>query len=149
MIQTEMILIGVKRRTDREVQYLLDPRLKELIRYGLVGLTLNVLGYIIYLFVTSLGVSPIMTLTIFFPLSVIAGYFSHRSHTFRRKSQSLEGAVLMRYVVVYVGGYMINAALLMIFHQQMGYPHQLVQIFAMFVIVFFLFFTMKIFVFRN
>ncbi len=85
----------------------------------------------------------------FFPLSVIAGYFSHRRHTFRRKTQRLEGAVLIRYLLVYIGGYLINAALLMILYQQMGYPHQIVQMLAMFVLVFFLFHAMKVFVFRK
>ncbi len=61
-----MILIEAKRGTEKWVQYLSDSRLKELIRYSLVGLTLNVLGYVVYLVVTSLCVSPLMTLTIFF-----------------------------------------------------------------------------------
>ncbi len=45
MIQAEIILIEEKRRTNKQVKYLLDPSLKELTRYGLVGLTPKVLDY--------------------------------------------------------------------------------------------------------
>lgn len=122
---------------------------RELTRYAIVGLTLNVLGYMIYLLVTALGVSPLMTVTIFYPLSVLAGYFAHRRHTFRHRSQGLEGKVLVRYIAVYVAGYVINATLLEILYQRMGYPHQMVQIAAVFVVAIFLFVAMKLLVFKK
>jgi putative flippase GtrA len=126
-----------------------DLPFKELVRYAIVGLTLNVLGYMIYLLITSLGGSPITTVTICYPLSVLTGYFAHRRHTFRHRSQGLEGKVLVRYITVYVAGYLINAALLEILYRKMGYPHQIVQIAAIFLVAIFLFVAMKLLVFKK
>lgn len=140
---------GIERKIKPRVQLLVQLPVKEVIRYAIVGLTLNFLGYMIYLLVTSLGVSPLMTVTIFYPLSVLAGYFAHRRHTFRRTAQGLEGMVLIRYILVYVAGYLINAALLEVLYRQMGYPHQLVQILAVFMVAAFLFLAMKLFVFKK
>ncbi len=144
-----MTVAGLRREVQKGIQCLADLPVKELIRYGIVGLTLNVLGYAIYLLVTSLGVSPLVTVTIFYPLSVLAGYFSHRRHTFRHKAQGLEGRVLIRYVAVYVAGYLINVALLEVLYRQLGYPHLLVQILAVFVVAGFLFVAMKWLVFKK
>ncbi|MCC7279349.1 MAG: GtrA family protein [Chromatiaceae bacterium] len=144
-----MTVTAFQRQMKEGIQLLANLPVKELIRYAIVGLTLNSLGYMVYLLVTSFGVSPLMTVTIFYPLSVLAGYFAHRRHTFRHKSQGLEGTVLVRYILVYVAGYLINASLLEILYQQMGYPHQLVQILAIFMVAAFFFVAMKLFVFRK
>jgi len=143
-----MIFSEIQHQLQRVKEIIYISRLKEIVRYGIVGLALNFLGYVIYLLATSLGLTPLMTVTIFYPLGVVMGYFAHRRHTFRRKSQSLEGALLIRYVVVYLVGYLINSALLKILHEQMGYPHQIIQIFAIFFVALFLFIGMKLFVFR-
>jgi putative flippase GtrA len=142
-----MTIRGVQRRVQQRIQCLCNLPLKEVIRYATVGFTLNLVGYMVYLLVTSFGVSPLMTVTIFYPLSVLAGYFAHRRHTFRHQAQGLEGTVLYRYILVYVAGYFINAVLLDVFSRQMDYPHQLVQILAVFMVASFLFVAMKIFVF--
>lgn len=144
-----MTTARLRRQVKQGGHLLSNLPVKELIRYAIVGLTLNFLGYMIYLLVTSLGVTPLMTVTIFYPLSVLAGYFAHRRHTFRHHAQGLEGTVLIRYMLVYVAGYLINAALLEVLYRQMGYPHQLVQILAVFMVAAFLFVAMKLFVFRK
>jgi putative flippase GtrA len=144
-----MTTAGLLRQVKQEGQLLFNLPVKEFIRYAIVGLTLNLLGYMIYLLVTSLGVSPLTTVTIFYPLSVLAGYFAHRRYTFRHNTQGLEGTVLIRYILVYVAGYLINVALLEVLYRQMGYPHQLVQILAVFMVAGFLFIAMKLFVFRK
>lgn len=121
----------------------------EIVRYGIVGLTLNAIGYLIYLLITALGLSPLTTVTVFYPLSVLAGYFAHRRHTFRRLAQGLEGGILARYIAVYVAGYLINAGMLQLLHEKLGYPHQWVQALAIFLVAGFLFVAMKLWVFTN
>ena len=123
--------------------------MNELVRYAVVGLILNAVGYLIYLTFTSLGLSPILTISIFYPLSVIVGYFLHQRHTFRHEVQGLKGVTMVRYLAVYVVGYLLNALLLEILHDHLGYPHQLVQFFAIFVVAGFLFVAMKLIVFNK
>ena len=142
-------MAGLRSQENHGNNLLLNLPVRELIRYVVVGLSLNFLGYMIYLFVTFMGVSPLMTVSIFYPLSVILGYFVHRSHTFRQNMGRIVGVALIRYVFVYAIGYFINLALLAILHQKMGYPHQLVQIVAIFMVAAFLFVAMKLFVFRK
>ena len=136
-------------KTWKWLRLIISGSARELVRYIIVGLSLNTTGYLIYLLVTSFGVSPLATVSIFYPLSVIAGYFSHRRHTFRTKTRGLEGPTLIRYIAVYVAGYLINAGLLELFYEKMGYPHQLVQILAIFLVAGFLFVAMKLFVFTQ
>ncbi len=121
----------------------------ELLRYAIVGLTLNAIGYLVYLAITNTGLSPIATVSIFYPLSVLAGYFSHRRHTFRHDSSGLHGLTLIRYIVVYAAGYLINIWLLEYLHGVLGYPHQWVQAAAIFIVAGFLFVALKFFVFTK
>jgi putative flippase GtrA len=129
--------------------FLLAGTLAELVRYAIVGLILNFIGYVMYLAVTAYWLSPVVTVSIFYPLSVLAGYCAHRRHTFRHDSTGLHGLKLIRYIVVYAVGYLINIALLDYLHGVLGYPHQWVQAAAIFVVAGFLFVAMKFFVFRE
>lgn len=121
----------------------------ELARYSIVGLMLNLIGYLIYLLVTALWFSPLATVSVLYPVGVLGGYFAHRRHTFRQGSQGLEGAILIRYIAVYIAGYLINAGLLELLYERLGYPHQLVQGLAIFVVASFLFVAMKLYVFTK
>ncbi len=121
---------------------------EELFRYAIIGLTLNFLGYLIYLTLTSLWLSPFATITISYPLGVIAGYFVHKRHTFREQKE-LESSQFIRFVVIYVIGFFLNWLLLFIFHEKLGYHHQLSAIIAIFIIAGFLFILMKFFIFTS
>jgi len=55
--------------------FLLAGTLAELVRYAIVGLILNFIGYVMYLAVTAYWLSPVVTVSIFYPLSVLAGLF--------------------------------------------------------------------------
>lgn len=121
----------------------------ELMRYACVGLAVNLAGYLIYLLVTALWLSPLTAVSIFYPLSVLVGYFAHRRHTFRHHSRGLEGGMLVRYLAVYAVGYLINIGLLEFFYVRLGYAHQLVQGAAILIVAGFLFLAMKVFVFNK
>lgn len=121
----------------------------KLFRYALAGLTLNLLGYLIYLTVTFLGLSPIATVSIFYPLSVFLGYLVHRRHTFRHKTKAIKDATFFRYIVSYAAGYLINVTLIQFLHHELGYPHQWVQAAAIFIVAAFLFVALNLFVFKE
>ncbi len=122
-------------------------RALEILRYGVVGFTLNFFGYLLYLGVTSLGVDPLITVTVFYPTAVLIGFFAHRRHTFRLEERGLKVDSLARYVFVYVLGYFLNLGLLGVFWGILGYPHQLVQAASIFVCAGVLFLAMKLIVF--
>lgn len=120
----------------------------ELIRYAFFGVTLNITGYLAYLLFTYYLISPIIAMSFLYPLSVLLGYFTHRRYTFRKKTKGLHGVVLIRYVLVYFGGYLINLALLYFMNGILGHSHEFVQLFSIVVVAGFLFVAMKLYVFN-
>jgi putative flippase GtrA len=119
----------------------------QLIRYAMVGLFLNLFGFLIYLVVTWLGMEPKLAVTVFYPLAVLCGYLGNRNFTFAYKGKFIGSG--SRYIVVYLFGYCINLGILIIFVDYFGYAHQWVQAVSIFVVAAFLFFALKLFVFTN
>jgi len=116
-----------------------------LIRYGLVGAASNLAGYMVYLLLTSLGAPPVITMTLLYCVGAAVGYIGQRNVTFAHKGSVLGSGV--RYLLAHGCGYAINLGILVVFVGRMGYPHQWVQAFAIFVVAAFLFVTFKHFVF--
>jgi putative flippase GtrA len=120
----------------------------EIIRYGIVGLIINIFGYMLYLMVTWLGIDPKMSITILYPLAILYGYFAHKRVSFSRVQGIQKISRLIRYIIVYCCGYTVNLGLLYVLHDLLGYPHQWIQIISIFVVAVFLFFALKLFVFK-
>lgn len=117
----------------------------QLVRYGVVGVANNLVGYLIYLGVTWLGVDPKLAVTIMYPIGALIAYFSHARYSFSYRGDRMGG--LFRYVIAHVIGYGANVSLLYIFFDRMGFPHQLVQAMAIFIVAGLLFVLFRYFVF--
>jgi putative flippase GtrA len=102
----------------------------------------------LYLITTWLGVEPKMAITILYPLAAIYGYFLHKRFSFLRIGGGQNGAAMVRYIIVNCIGYLINICLIYVLHDQLGYSHQFIQVVAIIVVASFLFFALKLFVFR-
>ena len=118
---------------------------KQLVRYGLVGLSTNLALYAFYLLITYLGTEPKMAMTIAYIVGAILGFVGHRTWTFMHKGALLGSSI--RYIVAQVSGYLINFVILLAFVDKLGYPHQWVQAVAIFVVAGFLFVAFRHFVF--
>lgn len=117
----------------------------QLIRYGLVGAGTNLLGYLIYLLITYLGVEPKVLITFMYPAGAAIGFFGNRQWAFAH-----EGAVwksIARYCAAHFFGYLMNLSILILFVDELGYPHQWVQAAAIVLVAGFLFVAFKYFVF--
>ena len=121
----------------------------QFVRYGVVGAFLNLFGFLIYLVVTWLGMEPKLAITVFYPLSVLYGYFAHKRVSFRHASSLRDIWPMIRYVFVYALGYIINIAFLYLFHDRLDYPHQLVQVVVIVILIFFFFFSLRYFVYKK
>lgn len=117
----------------------------QLYRYGLVGGSTNLVGYILYLFLTYNGGDPKSTMTILYGLGVAVSFYGNRKFTFAHKNQSYETAI--KYCIVYGAGYILNLLILVVLVDYFGFPHQLIQFIAIFIVALFLFVTSKNFVF--
>lgn len=119
----------------------------QLLRFALVGILSNLVGYLIYLLITYLGLGPKVTMTLLYAIGASLGFWGNRTITFRHREKSL--AVGMRYILAHSVGYLINLILLHTLGDRLGYPHQLVQAFAILTVAGFLFVAFKYFVFPD
>lgn len=120
--------------------------LDQLVRYGIVGLSLNGAAYLLYLFLTvPMGFDPRVIVSILYPFSVMVSYALNRSWTFNDSGRI--GRSFARFIIAHVGGYLLNLALLIVFWQRLGFSHQIVQAAAIFVVAAYLFVLMRHFVF--
>lgn len=121
------------------------PRLWQFIRFGVVGVATNMLGYLVYLLV-ALWVEPKLAVTLLYPIGVLTGYAGHARYAFDYEGGHGHG--LARYLVAHAMGYGLNMLLLAVFVDRLGFAHQLVQFVAIFVVGAFLFVLYRLWVFR-
>lgn len=117
----------------------------QMVRYGIVGVFNNLLGYLIYLIVTSIWVEPIFVSSFLYLVGAITSYVGNSKYTF--SYQSKQSNVLIRYIIAHALGYLINVLMLYALWEKLKYPHQIVQAFAIFVVAGFLFVVFRYFVF--
>ena len=117
----------------------------QLIRYGVVGVINNLIGYLIYLLVTFFGLEPKMAITLFYPIGVLIGYFSHFKYSFAY--QGKHRFAIIRYGIAHIIGYGINFMMLLILVDKFKFLHQEVQALAIFVVASALFLMFRYFVF--
>jgi putative flippase GtrA len=119
---------------------------KEFVRYAVVGAATNVFGFLLYVLFTTLGVSPVLTISIFYPIHIGLAFYLNKKWSFSHKGRISTSAV--RYLITYVGCYVLNVAVLKFFSGYLGYFHLVVQAIAMIVIALLLFLAQKCWVFR-
>ena len=121
--------------------------LRQLLKYGVIGVISNATGYFIYLIITYFGAPPIFAMTLLYAVGAAVGFFGNRRLTFSYKGSMVGSG--FRYILVHLTGYCINLTILVEFVDQLGYPHEIVQAIAIFVVAAFLFLMFKFFVFRS
>jgi putative flippase GtrA len=119
--------------------------LGQLVRYGVVGVLNNLLGYLIYVAVTWLWLEPKLAITLMYPVGALTGYFGHARYAFQYDGRVSHG--LLRYTISHLLGYGADVGMLYVFADRLGYPHQIVQAAAIFVVGGLLFVLFRYFVF--
>ena len=119
----------------------------ELIRYAVVGVILNMTGYIAYLLLTHFLLSPIIAMSVLYPMSILLAYFSHRKHTFKSNPLSTRRKHFFLFLLIYLIGYVLNFSSLYFFHGKLGFPHEIVQIVTIFTVAIILYLLFKSYVF--
>ncbi len=120
---------------------------KELIRYAAVGAATNVFGFLLYALFTTLGVSPVLTISIFYPIYTGLAFYLNKKWSFNHKGRI--SATAVRYMIAYIGCYVLNVTVLKYFSGYLGYSPLVVQAVAVFVIALLLFLAQKYWVFRT
>lgn len=120
---------------------------RRLRRYVVVGVVSNVIGYGAYLTLTWLGVPFKLAMSFLYALGICISFLGNRNWVFEHRGNVVGTA--WRFGLAHAAGYALNLGLLTVFVDKLGYPHELVQAAAIFVVGGFLFVLFKLFVFRH
>lgn len=121
--------------------------LGQLIRYGIVGLLSNTVGYLLYLAITAAGMEHKLAMTLLYVVGVAQTFAFNKRWSFRHDGASRTAFV--RYCSAYLIGYLINLLALFVFVDLLHYSHQIVQGILIFAMAFLLFIIQKYWVFRG
>lgn len=118
----------------------------QLIRYLLVGIFGNFIGYLAYLLLTYLGIAPKIAMTVLYLCTAIVSFFGNSRLTFSYIGNKTRSVI--RYLISYALGYLMNLAILTVGVDQLGYSHEAVQAIAIVAVAIFLFLILKFYVFK-
>lgn len=121
--------------------------LRQVVRYGVVGVLNNLLGYLIYLLVTWLWLDPKVAVTLMYPIGAVTAYLGHAKFAFAYSGRPSRG--IIRYAIAHLIGYGVNIGMLYVFSDWLGYPHQMVQAVAIVAVAGILYLLFRYFVFPN
>lgn len=118
----------------------------QFLRFAIVGLTANLILYVVYLLLSRLGLGPKLSATITFALGVVQTFCFNRSWTFRDHGDRVP--TFLRYVAMYFAAYLLNMAALYALVDKAGLSHEAVQGGMVLTLGVLLFAAQKWFVFR-
>jgi putative flippase GtrA len=122
--------------------------IKLFILYAKNGVIVNLIGYFFFILMTTFSFDPITTISITYPFGIMLSFFFHNRYTFNKVHTNRLLSIL-KYLFVYFIGYLINLIILIIFHNKLLFPHEVVQIFSIVVISLVLFTLNRKFVFKQ
>ena len=118
---------------------------RQLFKYGVIGITHNLIGYLVYLLLTSLGGEPKLVMTLGYAVGLYISFILNKSLTFSYEKPYKKAFI--RFLIAHGIGYSINFMMLYVFVDKLHYNHAIIQAIAIFVVSFFLFLLLKFFVF--
>lgn len=120
-------------------------KLKQFLTYGIVGLSLNLILYFLYLIFVTLGADPKLSMTLVYVIGVVVGFYSHRKITFAHTGSVSRS--ITRFLIAHGIGYIINLSCLFILVDTFGFAHQLIQALSILIVALYLFIIFKFWVF--
>lgn len=119
----------------------------QLIRYGIVGVASNAVGYLLYLGITAAGMEHKLAMTLLYAMGVAQTFIFNKRWSFGHGGA--HGPAFLRYCLAYSIGYLLNLAALFVLVDKLGYPHQIVQGAMILTLAVMLFLLQKFWVFRS
>lgn len=121
--------------------------LSQFIRCCVVGFIQNSAGYLLYILLTSVGLSPQVAVSICYPLGMALSFWGNKHFSF--KSQANTQRELVRYILSHVCAYLTNIFMLFLFVDNWAFDHRIVQLFLVAFNVLYFFIAYKFFVFKK
>ncbi|RZW20488.1 MAG: GtrA family protein [Desulfobulbaceae bacterium] len=118
---------------------------KQLLRYVMVGIGSNAILYLAYLLLTGLGLGHKTAMTLLYMVGIFQTFLLNRSWTFAH--QGHVRSAFIRYIIIYLLGYLVNFSGLYVFVDVIGFSHQLIQGVMVILVAVLLFVLQKLWVF--
>lgn len=116
-------------------------------RYATAGILMNSAGYLLFAGVTTLGLSPKLAMTSIYACGVLLNFWLSKKWVFRH--DGMWSRTFLAYVLVYLGGYIVNYALIVLFVDNIGWNYLVVQAICIGIVAGFIFIGLKFLVFRS
>lgn len=118
----------------------------QLLRYGISGIVLNVLGFAFYVILLKLfNYSPMISLSISYPIIITLYYISQSLFVFRKKLNII-GSIKFLLNILFL--YLVNILSLFIWTEKFNFNPIIVQIFIMFFLILLNYFVQNKFIFK-
>lgn len=114
-------------------------------KYLVVGLASNGVGFIVYLLLTKFYLEPKSAMSVLYVLGAAISFYGNKLYAFESTENWLPSA--FKFFLAHIIGYILNYSLLKALVDVYGFPHQLVQAIAIFVVAAVLFILFRYFVF--
>jgi len=124
---------------------------RQLVRFAAVGIVSNGALFLLYLVLTSAGLSPTLAMSLAYVAGVAQTFALNRTWTFSHSGSRAGNcaAPLARYAATYGIGYVVNLCLLRLFVDELAWPHRWVQGAAIVFVAALVFALQKHWVFRS
>lgn len=116
-------------------------------KFAIVGVANNIIGYLIFVILSLSGTSAIPAMVVSYCTGMFISFFGNRSFTFGHQGRNREA--ILRFIVVNAVGLALNAAILWLFVDKIGFPQIPVQLLAIGCVAVFTFTLMRAWVFQN
>ena len=116
-------------------------------RFIASGIILNLLFYIIYLFLSSF-LGPYRTILITYPTGIIVSYAVNKGWVFK-SSLEFNPFQFAAYIATYIVGLLFDLLIIYVFHELCRLPHQIAQLIAVGFVGLFLFIALKFGIFSH
>jgi len=117
-----------------------------LIRFGLVGLSVNAIGYLFYLGLLVIGITYPLAMPVSYTLTLFTGYLLHGAVTFKVDPRRRGSA--MKFLVVQGSGFLLNLLLLWFLVDFVKFGPSIAQAICIVVIAMANFFVYRIWVYQ-
>lgn len=115
------------------------------LRFGIVGVLSNSVGYCLYLLLTWIGMDYKLAMTLLFIVGVAQTFIINKKWSFKYSHQ--DKSVLLRYSASYGFGYMLNLGALILLVDHAGMPHSVIQAIMILIVALLMFLLQKFWVF--
>jgi len=117
----------------------------QIVRYVVLGISMNLIGYGLYLMMTWFGIDPKVAMTIGYAIGLAVSFLGNKKWTFSHEGQL--SITAYRFLLMHLSGYLFNLGCLYVFVDIYEKPHYIVQLSAMGILAVYFFIMLKFFVF--